>query len=248
MLKDFTKSKFDIIVQAGQSNAEGSGIGDAAAPYLPNDRVWQMSGDFTMTKACECAAENWVVGNFVHSFAKEYIQAGYLAEGRNLLILKTAVGGTGFVDKRWGLNDDLFLRMMDMTQTALSLNPENRLVAFLWHQGETDAIGNVSYETHFQNLTQLLNTFRTQFHCPDLPAVAGDFVQQWKQENPEICRPIIRAIRDVFCGSETGAFAETDGLLSNEQIQIREDTIHFSRPALYELGKRYFNAYQSLCK
>ena len=29
MLKDFTKEKFDIIITAGQSNAEGTGIGEA---------------------------------------------------------------------------------------------------------------------------------------------------------------------------------------------------------------------------
>ena len=28
MLKDFTKEKFDIIIQAGQSNAEGNGMGN----------------------------------------------------------------------------------------------------------------------------------------------------------------------------------------------------------------------------
>ena len=39
MLHDFTKDKFDIIIQAGQSNAEGAGLGSVEEPYVPNGRV-----------------------------------------------------------------------------------------------------------------------------------------------------------------------------------------------------------------
>ena len=48
--------------------------------------------------------------------------------GRKILILRTAVGGTGFRDHRWGMTDDLYLQMMEMIRTALSLNPKNRNV------------------------------------------------------------------------------------------------------------------------
>ena len=42
MLKDFTKEKFDIIIQAGQSNAEGYGFGPASEPYTPCDKVYYL--------------------------------------------------------------------------------------------------------------------------------------------------------------------------------------------------------------
>ena len=49
MLKDFTKESFDILIQAGQSNSEGYGFGPVDNPYQPNDRVWYLNGDFTIT-------------------------------------------------------------------------------------------------------------------------------------------------------------------------------------------------------
>ena len=51
MLKDFTKERFDIFIQAGQSNSEGYGFGPAEHPYEPSEQVWYMNGDFTLTQA-----------------------------------------------------------------------------------------------------------------------------------------------------------------------------------------------------
>ena len=138
-LRDFSKEKFDIIVLAGQSNGEGLGYGDASRPYKPNDRVWYLNPDFTIQMAQERVNKICVQGNLALSFARAYLQER-LAEDRSLLILPAAVNGTGFADGRWISTGDLYLRMMEMIRTALELNPENRLVAFLWHQGETDAI------------------------------------------------------------------------------------------------------------
>ena len=30
---------YDVIIQAGQSNAEGWGVGDVQNPYLPNENI-----------------------------------------------------------------------------------------------------------------------------------------------------------------------------------------------------------------
>ena len=148
MLKDFTKESFDILIQAGQSNSEGYGFGPVDNPYQPNDRVWYLNGDFTLSRAAEEVTGNEIQSNYSLSFAREYIAAGRLAEGRKLLILRTSVGGTGFLENSWKPEDDLFLRMMEMTRTALALNEDNRLVGLLWHQGETDAELGASYNVH----------------------------------------------------------------------------------------------------
>ena len=253
MLKDFSKEAFDIIIQAGQSNAEGYGFGPVEEPYLASPDVWYLNQDFTISQAAEKVNGNEIQTNFALSFAREYIKSGLLAAGRKILILRCAVGGTGFLDHRWGLTDDLYLRMMEMIRTAVTLNPENRLVALLWHQGETDAEKRASYEVHYNHLLTLLQSVRREFDVSDLPFVAGDFVQHWKNNNLEICTPVVSAIRGVCRDCGNGAFVETDGLLSNLQELNRnplgwEDTIHFSRRAVYELGRRYFAAYMGLKK
>lgn len=251
MLKDFTKERFDIILQAGQSNAEGYGCGPVEKPYQPKDTVWYMDGDFTMTKAAERVWLNEIHGHFGLSFADCYIKDGLLENGRKLLILRCAVGSTGFADHRWGLTDDLYLRMLEMVRTALALNPENRLVAMLWHQGETDVKSKVTYETHYENLSGLLASVRKELDLPNLPFIAADFVPSWRDKYAQVCNPVIRAMRDVCQNFEHATFVETDGLLCNFEKMERPtagwvDGIHFCRESQYELGHRYYDAFLTL--
>ena len=248
MLRDFTKETFDIIIQAGQSNAEGCGLGPVEFPYEPTDWVFYLNSDLTITQACERVVGNHIQSNFSLSFARKYLQNGHLPAGRKLLILRCAVGGTGFLDNRWGMTDDLYLQMMDMIRTALGMNQRNRLVAFLWHQGETDAILQASRDQHYYHLKQLLTSVRDSFGAANLPFVAGDFVPHWKQENIFICMPVVDAIRAVCRDCSDCGFVETHGLLSNTQEQYWkpeeiDDSIHFSRRALYALGERYYDRF-----
>ena len=244
MLRDFTKDKFDIIIQAGQSNAQGTAFGPADAPYAVNGRVWYMNEDDTISRAVEKVNGNRIQSNFALSFVREYMSDGRLAEGRDLLIIRAAIGGTGFLDNRWKMSDDLYLHMMEMIRTALSLNAENHLVALLWHQGETDAIHNATYDQHYHHLSTLLQSVRDTFNVPDLPFIAGDFVQKWKNERAEVSIPVSDAIRAVCEDVGNGAFVESDGLLSNDEAGIKKnDIIHFCRNAIYELGVRYYRAY-----
>ena len=248
MLHDFTQDKFDIIIQAGQSNSEGYGFGPTDAPYQPDGRVWYLNQDGTISLAVEKVTNNGVQSNFALSFVREYLNAGKLAEGRKLLIIRSAVGGTGFLDNRWKPRDDLFLQMMEMTRTALALNPENRLIALLWHQGETDAGHNATYEQHSNHLSTLLRLVRETYNVPALPFVAGDFVADWKSKNLEVCIPVVDAIRAVCADCGNGRFVETADLKSNLQEGIEHplgwaDDIHFSRRSIYELGRRYYRAF-----
>ncbi|MBR4204062.1 MAG: hypothetical protein IKQ92_01145 [Clostridia bacterium] len=250
MLKDFSKEVFDVVIQAGQSNAEGCGMGETEDAFGQDGRIWYLNNDFTISLAAERVWGNEIASDFSLSFAREYLRAGLLAPERKILIVRSAVGGTGFRDNRWKPQDDLFLRMTDMIKTAMELNPANRLVALIWHQGETDAGLNAGYEEHYNNLMTLYRLTADGFGVPEIPFIAGDFVQQWKTANAAICEPVIRAIRDV-CRDVGGAFVETDGLCSNTQEKRQiplawEDTIHFSRRSLVELGKRYFAAYRGI--
>lgn len=226
MLKNFNEEEFDIIIQAGQSNSFGAGRGAVQNPYIPNDRVWYLNDNFTVSIACETVFGNEILGNYSLSFADKYINNNMLKGNRKLIILRTSVGGTGFLDHRWGMNDDLFLIMMEMIKISLELNENNRLIALLWHQGEADAVLNASYETHYANLSTLVNAVKTTFHRPDLPFIAGDFTAQWKKENKLICEPVIRAIKDVCRECINGVFVTTDELLSNSQTYCCGDTIH----------------------
>jgi len=246
-LRDFSEDSFDIIIQAGQSNSEGCGVGYVESPFEPGPDVFQMDRNFIISTACEPSCGNDVRANFVYPFAREYIKSGKLKPGRKLLILLAAVGGTGFCDKRWGPEDDLFLTLLDMIKVAKELNPENRAVAFLWHQGESDANDPI-FDKHVKNLSYLVKKVREAAGVNDLPFIAGDFVHHWKMkpENINRCEPIIAAIKDVCAYIGNGAFVETDGLTSNDEATGNGDDIHFSRVALYTMSERYFDAFMKL--
>lgn len=251
MLRDLSKETWDIIIQAGQSNAEGSGFGPASDPWYPDDRVYYLEPDMTLAPATERVNGNRIQSNFALAFARDYIRSGLLAEGRKLLILRSAVGGTGFLDGRWHMEGDLYLHMLEMIRTALEMSSGNRLVAFLWHQGETDAILGATYPQHYRHLKDLLTSVRENFGAPQLPFVAGDFVHHWEQENWAICESVVSAMRDLCEELPHCGFVETDGLSSNTQEPGNEgldsvECIHFSREGLYQLGHRYFRVFTAL--
>jgi len=249
MLKDFAEEKFDIIIQGGQSNAQGFGSGEVETPYSENADTVQMTvfepGRYVIGTAREIVSGNDVLSQFALPFCALYKKDGRLAEGRKLLIIRAAVGGTGFLDNRWTPAGDLYLEMLSMIKTALSLHHENRLTAFLWHQGETDALLKSSFETHYNHLKLLTASVREAFNVPGLPFIAGNFSEEWRThpDRAVICEPVIRAIKAITQDIENAAFVDTDGLASNHQIKRNGDTAHFSRGSLYTMGERYYRAF-----
>ncbi len=271
-LTDFKKEKFDIILIAGQSNSEGFGIGEATEEYVPDDKILWLNDashprtvmkdgvgvlemDYPSEISISIADEPFgetgsKVGKPALFFAKAYVENGLLAADRKLLVLNAGVGGTGFRGDQWGLGRMLYERAKVFTQTALSLNAENRLVAFLWHQGECDSFENADwgvekrYATHKQNLGALLADFKREFSCPNLPFIAGGFCDEWYKKYKTPCDAVLRAVREIC--AENGAFVETAGLKSNNEQTGNGDDIHFCRDASHTLGRKYFEAYKTL--
>lgn len=254
--------KYDIIIQGGQSNAEGTGRGKVFKEYEPNDRIMYMTQDkkvehlpegvkityydepFVFSVANERGEGNGKTGDFALTFAEEYVKSGMLEEGRKLLIIRGGIGGTGFKKGNWRKGDAVFNKLLEMTDFALGLHAENRVVAFLWHQGEHDAFERNEPQVFESQLVEILTEIRNRYDN-NLPFIAGDFVSEWKQENIELCKPIVEKIKTVASG-KNGAFVETGDLLSNNQQNGDGDTIHFSRQSLHELGRRYFQAFKEI--
>ena len=266
---DFSKEKFDIIIQAGQSNSEGCGCGPISEPeYKEDEDILHLNidlaikivtvdgeemldlnyGDKPLSISLAGERKNYngdVIADFSLTFSKGYKAAGYLKDGRRLLIVRAGVGGTGFMKKHWGMNDIVYRKMIEMIDYALSLNSENRLVALLWHQGEHDAFEKNPPDTYEKQLMGLVNSVRERYSVPTLPFVCGDFVNEWKSENIEICAPIVEKIR-LVAERVGGVFVETSDLLSNNQKIGNGDGIHFCRESIYELGRRYLAAYEKI--
>ena len=259
----YEQEKLDIIIQGGQSNAFGLGWGPVDEEYQADedilylnaekitsegiqDGVWglvleYLDKPFAISVANERIENGKTVGDFSLTFAQAYKEK-YLESGRKVLIVRAGVGGTGFMKKHWRVGDLVYTKMIELIDYALGLNPENKIVAFLWHQGEHDAFEKNEPYIFKQQLEDMLDTVKKRYHAPDLPFIAGDFVNEWKTQNIELCAPIVEKIKEVT-KSASGVFVETADLLSNNQKNGDGDVIHFCRNDLHELGRRYFNAY-----
>ena len=84
--------KFDIIVIAGQSNAQGMGVGEVKNEYNPTPDIWQLEQPKTVEHRSDAAVVTFTgspqlsiadeilnnnkekVGNFAFSFARNYIE------------------------------------------------------------------------------------------------------------------------------------------------------------------------------
>lgn len=235
--------KFDIFIQAGQSNAEGYGHGPVIEEFVPDDDLlfYTAAGEI-QPAGLHRGWDRDDMGDFSLTFLRDYKKAGLLAPGRKAIVLRAAVGGTGFSTGEWGMQDPLFLQMMEMIRATLALHPENTLKALLWHQGETDSDHDITPEEYTRALTRLVQAVRTEFHVPELPFLAGDFCPRWRHDHEAMCEPIRGALIDVCCGVGNARFVLTDTLAENDA----EDTIHFSRQSLFDLGQRYFRSYRQI--
>ncbi|MBR2988824.1 MAG: hypothetical protein IKC64_03775, partial [Clostridia bacterium] len=185
-------------------------------------------------------------GDFSLTFCKNYKEK-ILAPDRKILVIRSAIGGTGFSGGQWKENDPVYRKMLEMIEFILALNPENKIVAMLWHQGEHDSVWHATTEYYYEKLGFIIDKVRNDYATKNLPFVVADFVNEWKSKNEECCAPIITALRKLAT-DKGGAFVETLDLPSNNQKNNDGDDIHFCRNSLHILGDRYFKAYESIIK
>lgn len=278
---NFCETPCDVIILAGQSNAQGHGLGECSDPYKPDERILVLQGKMPAYELIEGKTDLWYLemegcsegrvevakidgaGCFAHYFAREYVKNGLLKEGRKLLIVYAPVGGTGFVGKYWGIGKSerisgfwtedgpLYQRMLSLTDEALRLNPENKIVGLLWHQGECDAWEREAQglgETYADLLKKLIDGVKERYALQKLPVVCGEFVlDTWYEACKEKSDIVMRATENLMC-EIGGGFVKATGLLSNRQAVGNGDNIHFSHESLRVLGERYFEAYKKIVK
>ena len=123
--------KYDIIIEGGQSNAEGSGLGAVEKEYIPRNDILYLDAEkdvvttperievtyknlpFVIKVAEERPYNDGKLGDLALTFAEKYIENGLLKDGRKILIVRGAIGGTGFQKGHWGENAPVFLKMLE---------------------------------------------------------------------------------------------------------------------------------------
>lgn len=239
-LQELKNIDLDVIVYAGQSNSMGYGIGNEELSFSEDDDIL-LYYKGKISKACERKINNHDKrAIFSLYFAKRYKEE-LLKDNHKILLIGAAVGGTGFSDHRWGIGEDLYKNLLFMTNKVLSELPKAKLKCLLWHQGEADIVNKASKDYYQNKLRALVEDYRNKTGCEDLPFVAGDYVPQWKEEEPYSFE-IAKVTKEYVEIIKNGGYVSSHGLEGNP----KPDEIHFCRKSLKELGERYFEKYKMI--
>lgn len=202
---------------------------------------------------------------FAFSFAREYIRQGRLEKGRKILLVGCGKGQTSFKSGRWmSPNGSLYKGTIERAKEAFKKNDignNNRFVAILWHQGESD----IKYpENYRENLSNSLNGIRNniqQNNPQDIPILLGGLTNEGNTKAEERARE--RFTRDnikevtTMKGNINFKFIPSDdslksatyngyNLFNHDLLSDKFTEIdHFSKSSQIEFGKRYFYVFNN---
>lgn len=259
MFQEYKNQKFDIILQAGQLPNPISGPNFSEYKYAKNSNVLEMNSDFSINTACEylpdaLSNESWQIsvpnsdkpkGDYAFSFATKYIEEGCLEEDRKILILRTAMPATGFLDGRWTLNGDLFLQMIKMLKFVIDLNHENRLATILWLQGETDAVLGGNAFNYYQYMADFYKALANMFDfIVDTPFIAGSMCYQRNGRATDLrLSPILKALQNFTGDIKNGGYAVTDQFKFREFYDYEIDN-YYPYDGIFGVGISFFEAFK----
>jgi hypothetical protein len=192
---------YDVVLIAGQSNAQGAAIDftPGVAPDTTPSRSFQFGataavlrdGAGTITPATDPLIQRFTQSTVTMgpgiSFAREYVKT--MPAGRKLLLVPAAYSGTGFTKTNHGTENSTHWRPGDntgvnlyesaiaQTLAAIAAAGSNaRLKGIIWVQGEADeAMAAATYQGF---LDSLIAGFRTRLSSPDLPFIIGGMVPE----------------------------------------------------------------------
>lgn len=167
-----------VVLLAGQSNMVGN---KTTVPYYTYDSVldptssrirqWSYDGQGVPARANvllpaidpllhpSLADVNRAVGQGM-SFARSLLAT--LASNQGIILVPTAVGGTGLVGNVWAApSGTLYVAARNALIACLAAIPNSHCEYMLWWQGENDMIGNVGFAPYASALDAVIAGFRT---------------------------------------------------------------------------------------
>jgi hypothetical protein len=241
----------DIVLILGQSNAQGAGVPFDSSIDILTSGINQLAGsegpENTVIPAIESLYHvgRWVDGTNgrprvgpVMEFARQYFYTQ--PSNRDVLIVPAALGSTSITGNEsysWDPDNttavvNLFHRAVEKTQMALALNPNNRLVAILWHQGESDA-GAKTESQYRTKLLQIIDLLHGEFGAT-VPFLIGGLVPEWVGTNP-LRQAIQNALASIPAQRNYTAYTAGPSGMNQDEL------IHYNAVGARNLGLRFFS-------
>lgn len=238
---------FDVILVMGQSNThQGYGFDSILDFPCPDIKQFGRFGEnnYRIIQAAE-PLDHWSklehhIG-FVLPFAKKYANE-YLKSGHEVLIIPCGMGSTGFGQHSWNPGDSLYNDAVARTNYVLS-HYNSRLIAILWHQGESD-VGNPLFQNCLDSMITILKKDIVGEN-ERIPFILGGLVPYWTdQDSSRIAlNRIISAT--VFRISRTG-YADPRQPFVIDKPDNDFIPVHYDANGQREMGIRYFNEFRIL--
>lgn len=226
-----------LAVIAGQSNAKGRGVvADTAyinaGATIANAFIWNNAGNTWPTLVAGTnndAFDNTKLG-IEMSLAKNIVAQ----KGVPLYLAKYAVDGTSL--PQWLPATSNFTNLQDMIQRAVwSIEDSGspcRPVAFVWYQGEADAMNPTEAAQYATRLQQLIDGVNTIYGVAQIPV----FVVQIQQNPPQLATTVVQQAGLVT--SLTSPYSAYTTYVETGDIAVNFDTHHITAASFEALGAR----------
>lgn len=170
-------------------------------------------------------------------FVPDYLAANPHIE--ELILVPCAEGGSGFGDDLWGVNDTHYLDTVARLNHIASIRPNAFLPAFLWHQGEEDAMLGTPIATYEAELDATIAGLRNDVTLADAntPFLLGEMVRAWVDAGPASRYYIQVAVNDTPNRVSRCGVVSSVGLAGGGRDV--NDIVHFTSASYRTLGQRY---------
>ena len=254
-----TATPFDVIVPIIQSNMRGVADDYVSTDQFNDSRVkqWDWTGSAIAPAVEPLSTRETTTGmGASNTFIKDYL-ASSLPAGRNILVVNTARGGTGFTTPstntsggslltwdRTAANDanNLALTTIAALQTIMAGLPSgSRIVAYLANHGSTDGSNNEPKATFKAQLQDWITYLRTQMSTPNVPYVM-------MQMRPDLIANENR--HKIIDDAQTETAAEMahvgKGVSPVGSTYYRSDSVHFNALGMRAIGHDLYSKWSPL--
>jgi len=177
-----------------------------------------------------------------------YFARAYAADhpAEDVLLIKNAKGGTGFVSDDWNDGDWLDANVTPYFQAAFTQNDlANRYTTIefggmLWHQGEADTATEASAAAYEANLTALVARHRSRvaaYITNDAPFILGTMNQHILAPNYDAKYPISAPVNAVH--TNIANLVPNAGVVDLSDLDAKAN-VHFAHPEYRIIGARYY--------
>jgi len=223
-----------LFLLAGQSNMAGRGKIDpavngeiAGAAMLNRSNCWVSAKEpFHFDKPSAGAG---LAAEFVRCYLKKH-------PGVKVGLVPCAVGGSGISLWNPELPSGLYATAVARVRIA---QKEGELKGILWHQGESNLGAKDGFAAYSVALKKVFAAFRRDLNAPDVPIVAGEILYCIRK--PDVAA--FNANLHTVCSE-----VERCRTVSAEGLKDKGDLLHFDSPSLILLGRRYFEAFETVAK